>query len=547
MTRLADRWIAAALFLYGLGVAVPLLLSSPPPSPNDPFADRLGPGSAANVARSVASVYYDDGFYYLGIARSIARGAGSTFDGQHPTNGYHPLWLGLLVVLARVSGTPEGLLLMSFVAQALAAAATAALVFLTARRFAGCLAASVGALVWVRLMHTYWMPWSGLEYGIQALAIATGLLCYKQVTADPSPSRGRLVTLGLLAAVVFLARIDNVLLAACLGIALHRHRGIRTPGLIAYGAPVTLAVVVYLTLNVWWFGNPLPVSGALKAIWSADLLAADPRYIEHGFLAAKVGNLMWPLGGSSRAFAAGIGLGSVGVVTILAIARRGPLRWLWPAAAFGLGQVLLYSTAYHDGYSFQPWYFVIQPMLAALLVAWLVHVGLAQASKAKPPYLPPLAMGLVLLLAATTMLTTARNIGHRVERQQHYGSEPLYAAAGWVRSHVPRDAVVGAWNAGTIGYLSGRQVINLDGLVNSWTFFRSDRLDLCAYAQREGIAYLVDAFQIEAPFQSVEPALDRCTRDLTQVWAGPEYPGSVPRRGALAFERRTRASVDSPF
>src|SRR5215471_14491586 len=36
---------------------------------------------------------FDDAFYYFGIARNVALGHGSTFDGINPTNGYHPLWM----------------------------------------------------------------------------------------------------------------------------------------------------------------------------------------------------------------------------------------------------------------------------------------------------------------------------------------------------------------------------------------------------------------------------------------------------------------------
>ena len=37
----------------------------------------------------------DDSFYYGGIARELATTGSSSFDGLHPTNGYHPLWLWL--------------------------------------------------------------------------------------------------------------------------------------------------------------------------------------------------------------------------------------------------------------------------------------------------------------------------------------------------------------------------------------------------------------------------------------------------------------------
>ncbi|RME22092.1 MAG: hypothetical protein D6798_16635, partial [Deltaproteobacteria bacterium] len=49
---------------------------------------------------------WDDSFYYLEIARNIAAGRGSTFDGLQPTNGYHPLWMAICVKLF-AAGIPE--------------------------------------------------------------------------------------------------------------------------------------------------------------------------------------------------------------------------------------------------------------------------------------------------------------------------------------------------------------------------------------------------------------------------------------------------------
>src|SRR5512142_3118632 len=35
----------------------------------------------------------DDAYYYFKVAQNISEGHGSTFDGIHATNGYHPLWM----------------------------------------------------------------------------------------------------------------------------------------------------------------------------------------------------------------------------------------------------------------------------------------------------------------------------------------------------------------------------------------------------------------------------------------------------------------------
>ena len=39
----------------------------------------------------------DDAFYYFQIARNAASGNGVSFDGVEPANGFHPLWLLLLL------------------------------------------------------------------------------------------------------------------------------------------------------------------------------------------------------------------------------------------------------------------------------------------------------------------------------------------------------------------------------------------------------------------------------------------------------------------
>ena len=46
--------------------------------------------------QSIYGGFDDDFFYYAGVANHLAHGAGSTFDGIHRTNGYHPLWLLVL-------------------------------------------------------------------------------------------------------------------------------------------------------------------------------------------------------------------------------------------------------------------------------------------------------------------------------------------------------------------------------------------------------------------------------------------------------------------
>ena len=45
----------------------------------------------------VLAMASDDAFYYFKIARNIINGAGCSFDGLAPTNGFHPLWMVFLL------------------------------------------------------------------------------------------------------------------------------------------------------------------------------------------------------------------------------------------------------------------------------------------------------------------------------------------------------------------------------------------------------------------------------------------------------------------
>jgi hypothetical protein len=55
----------------------------------------------------------DDAFYYLNITRNVVLGKGVSFDGIAPTNGFHPLYLGMLIPLFSMfptAGVPERVL-----------------------------------------------------------------------------------------------------------------------------------------------------------------------------------------------------------------------------------------------------------------------------------------------------------------------------------------------------------------------------------------------------------------------------------------------------
>jgi len=447
------------------------------------------------------AVTMDDGYYYLEIARNVAGGKGSTFDGLHPTNGYHPLWLLALVPAAAVAGTAGGTLLAAGLMQAACAVAAALLVYRLARRFVGWPLAALAALLWIDLSRPLWL--SGLEFSLASLAVLAAADLHLRLAEEPGAGRRSYAALGLLAALAALARLDLALLAPLLAVDLWRRRRAAgrpaTAAFLAFALPVTLAVGGYAGVSYALFGHPTPVSAAVKRAWSAELLAADAVAREHGVVAAKARHLLRPLdAGPGRWPTRGLALGLLATSGYLAagLARRrrglgdlgGPLL---PWALFGLLHYLICGLVFHGRLSFAPWYFIVQPWLGALLTARF----LGWAGRRLPPFArrrsAAWGLGLVLGLLA---VHGARGVVASWRNERRDGPPPQILAARWLARNLPPATRLGAWNAGALGFFAPQPVVNLDGLVNSWRFFDHDRHHLPAYLRREKVAYLVDAF-----------------------------------------------------
>lgn len=459
---------------------------------------------------------HEDGFYYFAIARNLAAGRGSTFDGLHPTNGYHPLWMLVLAGVHRVA-PPGRALVYGTLLQAALMAASAALLFLAARRVVRTGPALLAALVFLGLLAP--LALSGLELALHATIVVA--VAWAWLAGGDSPRRA-LATGGLLALGV-LARLDVALLVVALAGAAVFGRGTRRgTRALALAGPAALALAAYLAANQAWFGHPLPVSAAAKRLWSEALLLRDPHYATGGWLWAKIANAAWMLRHLGSTWVLGLFAGTVGAVALSFAPAARATRRLRPFALAALAQLVAYVLVHHGELTYARWYYALPPMLAALLAADLLEWATERGGQAR----------VAIPVAACTMVVLGTAIGLARWRREESPRRPLLEAAAWARASLPEDARIGAWNAGTLGYLSGRTVVNLDGLVNSWAFLESEQYDLCAYWDRNGITYVIDAFAEDGPSGTpvvvpvVMPAARAyagCASRLHRVWQdGPE-------------------------
>ena len=430
----------------------------------------------------------DDSFYYFKIAQHLAEGKFSTFDGGITrTNGYHPVWMLLITPFYWLFDSEQALFgIKAF--EILLVAGGVALIALAAR---------LVHLPWILLIGVlpplYMVENLGLIKGLEAAAALfwLGLLFSALALWARKPARW----FWLLAAVLFslpwvrleLAAVSFAASGALYLLGFRDGRASQVARLTPLLAAAT-GLVVYFAWNQLAFGGPFPVSGATRQAWS------EFRWQEEGGY-SLVRNLQEVLQIHAFDDELPVALGiCAGFLLLLWLVRRfrNPDNWLllvflvgaFSVASGHLGkfvQTVLSVHPYYGGYSH---YFVPGYLMMALAVPVGCYLALgilrsfagprrSQAVKWLAPGLA--AAGALFLVAITDFAGPFQDIQRRgVERSQNREwRETDYLGALTMNRLLPEDSVIGSWDSGIIGYFSNFPTVNLDGLVNSYEYFRA--------------------------------------------------------------------------
>ena len=431
---------------------------------------------------------FDDAFYYFGIARNVAHGHGSTFDGINLTNGYHPLWMLLSTPVygLGLDGTDAARALLAV--QTLCYGAALGLVALVGARSIGrwprlaaarpddaaragqwCTAV-VAVAFGVAAANPYMVRIfvNGLESGVlvvlDACLLAAAVGCRGRfVTRASASSR---LGVGVLLALIVLARTDSVLLVAALGVwslaeAWRLGRRAVRPMVEMFGL-VAVVTVAYLVSNQLWFGVVVQISGLTKRAeltWSRMVVMGLV-----GLVAVVIGR--WGYRRSGRRDG-GAGQGR--------FRRAGAFT----ASTAWFAAFCVVMVAYYQVLQSQQWLWYYCPI--ALYLLFLVVLGVADfaeaavlesaADRSPARALLPVGAILVIPLAVAFAFQTTTFV------DPHQRSIELANrdAGQWIDANLAPDAVLASWDAGVVGYYAGRPVVNLDGVANSYEFYRAGR------------------------------------------------------------------------
>ena len=393
-------------------------------------------------------LFADDAYYYLGVARSIGAGNGSTFSGLTETNGYHPVWELMLSALAFVFRDPytlvaavvvlQGVLWLLLVREAIAIG-----------RAVGSEAAAVAgtALLGLLAVITGQLSFSAME---SAPLLVFALLAIRLIVTLPDDDPRAEWRLGVVLMLVVLTRLDAALtVGPMVALVALRDR----PGLpivvrrsIRLVVPTAVALAAYVAVNVTLFGTATPVSGQAKS-QGGPFRNYVP--LEQFFEAGQIGQRPMWLG----AIALGLCLAA-----LLSGAWRGSTsrrRLMAVTGAILAGQVLLVTyLVLATSYQVWAWYyygialvlFTSGTILGIAVTERLVSVGPALCA----------VVGVAFAVAQVPALFFS-GLSH---------SARATATAEFLNHELPEDAVIAMGDrGGLVGYLTDRPMLQLEGLM----------------------------------------------------------------------------------
>ncbi len=165
----------------------------------------------------------DDAYYYFKIAQNISMGLGSTMDGIHLTNGYHPLWMLICIPIFALARFDLILpLRVLLIVMSLLSVSTAIILYRLLSATVSRLTGALAAIYWVFSPFVVWSYYrQGLESGI-------GLFCtmlflymvykFEQKWRKTQSNIQQIAALGFVAALVAFSRLDLAFFTIIAGI-----------------------------------------------------------------------------------------------------------------------------------------------------------------------------------------------------------------------------------------------------------------------------------------------------------------------------------------
>jgi phosphoribosylformimino-5-aminoimidazole carboxamide ribotide isomerase len=461
------------------------------------------------------SLLLDDSFYYFKVAQNVVDGYGSTFDRIHPTNGYHPLWLGVLLPVASLVRDPWVFVRVVVSLSILFNTLTACLIWKVLDRNVRLgYGAVLGAALFFFNPRVAQSSVNGMETALSTFCVMAGVALTLLRSRAPSEARGHRVLLGLALGLMFLARTDNAFyILALVAVALVEEKPGRRFGTFCWlGLVSGLLVAPWLAWNVWQFGGVMQVSGkAIPVTTHMQFMESGHSHTDLWIQSARILAQYWTSGiygiplGMPRWLVLGAGAFSALALSVRWYDTNLPggrmlRRSVMILLALGAGAFLMLGT--HTFFRWHPRDYYCDSAILLLVLGFSFALAFFDPGRVAESLVRccygtvPLDHGVLRCVLVVLMLAGLAWGGMTTWRALNQGRNAhqaeLYEAACWLRDNLPENEVAAGFNVGIVGFFSGRRVVNLDGVINNAAYEALVQRDLFGLMRQAGVRYYVD-------------------------------------------------------
>ena len=465
-----------------------------------------------DIERIVYAYIIDEAFYYFETAAHLARQGKMSFDGITSSNGFHPLWVFLLVPIYWIGLSKETSLLAGLIlADVISLAAILLLFWVLRRRFNIFLAFGLTLLLFSLTL----IP---LQYGLETAVLIGSfvalLALYETRFRGPlsDVSYRDCVLLGLLLGIVVLARLDHAIFAVpfILLFLIFNWRSLflaedrkKIALIISISAALVLPYLIYNYVTTGYF---VPISGLIKGIWSEEAL--KEATLHKTYFQAKVESFVmilteqkdsfWPLVGSL-----------IILWVVLARRRLASFKTLLP---FIFGPMMIfgyYIIFFHYPFNSPLWYYPTIWLAGLLTIALAIDMMLDYFQLPENVLFHGILIGGLIVILVFVVVAQINRQRSFLQWARSESFEESYKFLSWrsaeyVLEHIwsPGEdgkVVFASADAGVFSYLLNEPVVNLDGLINNeiLDYELQDKQWLIYAVEKLEIDYVVNVFEEE--------------------------------------------------
>jgi hypothetical protein len=421
--------------------------------------------------QSVLAGKPDDSCYYLKIAQNIAEGKGSTFDGIHQTNGYHPLWQLILIPLFILKENPE-LAYRTMMILQLILLGIAIIVFnIIINKNYNDKISLLGTTLFI--LFVFLQALNGMESALLIFLINI-LFYWIFKTNYLLKSKPKLdYTFGSLIILIILTRLDMIFII--LGFVLYDLIFFNfvweyIKKWIRVGSLVGSVLLLYLILNKIYFGVSVPISGVLKSSFPSLTIEGLKTYLSTTKY-SPINILIFFIV-------------LIGLFTIVYKKNNKYFNHSFIKSSYMILSItaLIQSVCYFVfiKWSLWSWYFLILN-LSFVYLSIIGFVFLDQFISFKRVIRYNAIIISILIMFRINNLQDNKLLGS------------AYKASIWLQNNSSESTVIAMEDCGTVGFFSKRKTINLDGVVNNLDFQNViKQKKLKEYLMRNNVNFLIN-------------------------------------------------------